>query len=97
MGLRTITYARGANRRPRRNGPWSPLQGGTSRPRGVLSLNLKRMTMGAISVLIGVLIILIVGAICFWAIDRSATDGRLANLLKLLVVLVVWARLSSVC
>ena len=53
--------------------------------------------MGAILVLIGVLIILIVGAICFWAIDRSATDGRLANLLKLLVVLVVWARLSSVC
>ena len=42
----------------------------------------------AISVLIGVLIILIVGAICFWAIDRFATDGRLANLLKLLVVLV---------
>ena len=49
---------------------------------------LQRMTMAAISVLIGVLIIVIVGAICFWAIDRFATDGRLANLLKLLVVLV---------
>jgi len=44
--------------------------------------------MAAISILIGVLIIVIVGAICFWAIDRFATDGRLANLLKLLVVLV---------
>jgi len=41
-----------------------------------------------ISVLIGVLIIVVVGAICFWAIDKFATDGRLAKLLKLLVVLV---------
>jgi high-affinity K+ transport system ATPase subunit B len=41
-----------------------------------------------ISVLIGVLIIVVVGAICFWAIDKFATDGRLANLLKLLVVLI---------
>ena len=44
--------------------------------------------MAIISVLIGVLIIVVVGAICFWAIDRFAPDGRLANLLKLLVVLV---------
>jgi NhaP-type Na+/H+ or K+/H+ antiporter len=44
--------------------------------------------MGAISVLIGVLIIVVVGAICFWVIDRFTPDGRLANLLKLLVVLV---------
>jgi hypothetical protein len=35
-----------------------------------------------------VLIIVVVGAICFWAIAKFATDGRLANLLKLLVVLV---------
>jgi hypothetical protein len=41
-----------------------------------------------ISVLIGILIIVVVGAICFWAIDKFATDSRLANLLKLLVVLV---------
>ncbi len=44
--------------------------------------------MAIIPVLIGVLIIVVVGAICFWAIDRFAQDGRLANLLKLLVVLV---------
>jgi NhaP-type Na+/H+ or K+/H+ antiporter len=44
--------------------------------------------MGVISVLIGVLIIVVVGAICFWAIDRFSPDAKLANLLKLLVVLV---------
>jgi hypothetical protein len=41
-----------------------------------------------ISVLIGILIVLVVGAICFWAIGKFATDSRLAKLLKLLVVLV---------
>ena len=44
--------------------------------------------MASISVLIGVLVIIVVGAICFWAIDKFANDRRLANLLKLLVVLV---------
>jgi hypothetical protein len=32
--------------------------------------------MAIISVLIGVLIIVVVGAICFWAMDRLAPDGR---------------------
>ena len=41
-----------------------------------------------LSVLIGVLIICVVGAICFWAIERFVNDSRLANLLKLLVVLI---------
>ncbi|MGA2057467.1 MAG: hypothetical protein ABSG88_19420 [Bradyrhizobium sp.] len=44
--------------------------------------------MGLISVLIGVLIIVIIGAICFWAIDKFAVDRRLSQLLKLLVVLI---------
>ena len=44
--------------------------------------------MGIISVLIGVLIIVVVGAICFWAIERFAPDKKLANLLRLLVILV---------
>jgi hypothetical protein len=45
--------------------------------------------MGLILVLIGVLVIVVVGAICFWAIDKFANDRRLiANLLKLLVVLI---------
>jgi uncharacterized membrane protein YvlD (DUF360 family) len=41
-----------------------------------------------LSVLISVLIVIVVGAICFWAIDKFVRDGRLANLLKLLVVLI---------
>ena len=44
-----------------------------------------------ISVLIGVLIIVVIGAICFWAIDKFATDRRLAQLLKLLVILICLA------
>jgi len=44
-----------------------------------------------LSVLIAVLIICIVGAICFWAIDKFVRDGRLANLIKLLVVLICLA------
>jgi hypothetical protein len=38
--------------------------------------------------LISILTIVVVGAICFWAIEKFATDRRLANLLKLLVVLI---------
>ena len=41
-----------------------------------------------ISLVIGILITVVVGAILFWAIDRFCPDARLANLLKLLVVLV---------
>jgi hypothetical protein len=39
-------------------------------------------------VLINILIICVVGAICFWAIERFVRDRRLANLLKILVVLI---------
>jgi len=39
-------------------------------------------------ILISILTIIVVGAICFWAIDKFANDRRLANLLKLLVVLI---------
>jgi uncharacterized membrane protein YvlD (DUF360 family) len=41
-----------------------------------------------ILVLVHVLITVVVGAILFWVIDRFVRDGRLANLLKILVVLV---------
>ncbi|MGD0722532.1 MAG: hypothetical protein ABR970_15955 [Roseiarcus sp.] len=41
-----------------------------------------------ITLVIGILITIVVGAICFWAIDRFCPDARLAQLLKLLVVLV---------
>jgi uncharacterized membrane protein YvlD (DUF360 family) len=41
-----------------------------------------------ISLVIGILITVVVGAILFWVIDRFCPDARLANLLKLLVILV---------
>ena len=41
-----------------------------------------------LSVLISVLIVVVVGAICFWAIDKFVRDRRLTNLLNLLVVLI---------
>jgi F0F1-type ATP synthase assembly protein I len=48
----------------------------------------RRHDVASISVLVGILVVVVVGAICFWAIDKFANDRRLANLLKLLVVLV---------
>ena len=39
--------------------------------------------------LISVLIIVVVGAICFYLIDRFVRDARLGNLLKILVALSV--------
>ena len=42
-------------------------------------------------VLINILIIVVVGAIAFYLIDRFVRDGRLGNLLKILVVLICLA------
>jgi hypothetical protein len=70
----------GQARRPQHR-PWR------NRPRGS-ELQAREDDMDIISLLIGILIIVVVGALCFWVIDRFARDGRLANLLKLLVVLV---------
>ena len=44
-----------------------------------------------IFVLINVLIIVVIGALIFYLIDRFVRDGRLANLLKILVVLICLA------
>jgi hypothetical protein len=41
--------------------------------------------------LINVLVIIVIGAICFYLIDRFLRDGRLGNLLKLLVILLCLA------
>jgi uncharacterized membrane protein YvlD (DUF360 family) len=41
--------------------------------------------------LIGILITIVIGAICFWLIEKFVRDARLANLLKILVVLVCLA------
>jgi hypothetical protein len=48
----------------------------------------EKYAMELISVLVGMLVFAVVGAICFKAIDKFATDRWLANLLKLLVVLI---------
>jgi uncharacterized membrane protein YvlD (DUF360 family) len=48
-----------------------------------------------ISLAIGILITVVVGAILFWVIDRFCPDRRLAQLLKLLVVLVCLASIVS--
>jgi hypothetical protein len=50
-----------------------------------------------LSALIGVLIICVVGTICFWAIDKFVRDRRLTSLLKLLVVLICLGRSFSGC
>ncbi|MGB8900841.1 MAG: hypothetical protein WCC90_17070 [Methylocella sp.] len=41
-----------------------------------------------LTLVIGILIIVVVGAILFWVIDKFSPDARLTQLLKLLVVLI---------
>ena len=40
---------------------------------------------------INILIIVVIGAVLFWVIDKFVHDSRLTNLLKILVVLVCLA------
>jgi hypothetical protein len=61
------------------------------RPRRRISDYVSCREIAMLSVLIGVLIICVVGAICFWAIEKFVNEARLANLLKLLVVLICLA------
>jgi len=48
-----------------------------------------------ISLVIGILITIVIGAILFWAIDRFCPERRLGQLLKLLVVLICLASIVS--
>ncbi len=41
-----------------------------------------------ISLVIGILVTIVLGAILFWVIDQFCPDARLAQLLKLLVILI---------
>lgn len=41
-----------------------------------------------ILLVINILVIIVIGAILFWVVDRFVRDGRLGNLLKILIVLV---------
>jgi hypothetical protein len=47
--------------------------------------------LGVLLLLINILVIVVVGAILFYLIDRFVRDGRLANLLKILVALICLA------
>jgi hypothetical protein len=58
-------------------------------------LSTEKREATVISLAIGILITVVVGAILFWAIDRFCPDARLAKLLKLLVVLVCLASIAS--
>jgi hypothetical protein len=51
--------------------------------------------VAVITLVIGILIIVVIGAILFWVIDKFSPDARLAQLLKLLVVLVCLAAIVS--
>lgn len=48
-----------------------------------------------VGLIIGILITIVVGAICFWAIDKFSPDRRLSQLLKLLVALLCIASIAS--
>jgi len=52
--------------------------------------NRRQDRIGGITMLLAliyVLITVVIGAICFYLIDKFVRDGRLGNLLKILVVL----------
>jgi ABC-type bacteriocin/lantibiotic exporter with double-glycine peptidase domain len=52
-------------------------------------------TIAMLTLLIGILITIVIGAILFWIIDKFAPEARLAQLLKLLVVLLCLASIVS--
>ena len=51
--------------------------------------------IAVLTLVIGILIIVVIGAILFWVIDKFCPDARLAQLLKLLVVLVCLAAIVN--
>jgi uncharacterized membrane protein YvlD (DUF360 family) len=53
------------------------------------------MGVTVITLVIGILITVVVGAILFWVIDKYCRDARLAQLLKLLVILVCLGSIVS--
>ena len=61
----------------------------------LLQSSIEKRGAAVISLVIGILITIVVGAILFWVIDRFCPDRRLAQLLKLLVVLVCLGSIVS--
>ena len=70
---------------------WRRARAGAS----LLQSSIEKREAVVISLAIGILITIVVGAILFWVIDRFCPDARLAKLLKLLVVLVCLASIVS--
>jgi hypothetical protein len=60
-----------------------------------LRLSIEKREAVMISLAIGILITIVIGAILFWVIDRFCPERRLAQLLKLLVVLICLASIVS--
>jgi small-conductance mechanosensitive channel len=58
-------------------------------------LSIEKREAVMISLVIGILITIVIGAILFWVIDRFCPERRLAQLLKLLVVLICLASIVS--
>ena len=67
----------------------------TSARSNLLQSWIEKREAAVISLAIGILITIVVGAILFWVIDRFCPDARLAKLLKLLVVLICLASIVS--
>ena len=67
----------------------------TSARSNLLQSWIEKREAAVISLAIGILITIVVGAILFWVIDRFCPDRRLAQLLKLLVVLVCLGSIVS--
>lgn len=63
--------------------------------RGLASNAARLMGVAVLGLVIGILIIIVIGAILFWAIDNYCPDARLARLLKLLVALICLGSIVS--
>jgi uncharacterized membrane protein required for colicin V production len=64
---------------------------GRDRAFGAILHRQPREVAAMLMVLINIVIVIVVGAILFYLIDKFVRDGRLANLLKILVALICLA------
>jgi hypothetical protein len=64
---------------------------GRNRAFGAILHHQPRGVVAMLMVLINIVIVIVVGAILFYLIDKFVRDGRLGNLLKILVALICLA------
>jgi uncharacterized membrane protein required for colicin V production len=65
--------------------------GGRNRAFGAILHSQPREVAAMLLLLINIVIVIVVGAILFYLIDKFVRDGRLGNLLKILVALICLA------